>query len=120
MEAADEAHTEGCSEARHEEDEGESLFMSPTVVEMFCYLRECVTLVAADASTLSAVRSDVSYAAPDTGYTWTETDTPEITGTSHAHNSRPSRCVAPPLCCGRVLHLICAGRVLHVKRSMLV
>ncbi|XP_035848053.1 vitrin isoform X13 [Sander lucioperca] len=33
----------------------------------------------ADASTFSAVHSDVSYAAPDSGYTWSETDTPEIT-----------------------------------------
>lgn len=37
------------------------------------------SLIAADAFTLSAVHSD-SYAAPDSGYTWTETDTPEVTG----------------------------------------
>lgn len=41
-----------------------------------------VTLVVADASTFSAVHSDVSYAAPDSGYTWSETDTPESTGKS--------------------------------------
>ena len=39
-----------------------------------------VTIVVADTSTFSAVHSDVSYAAPDSGYTWSETDTPEITG----------------------------------------
>ncbi|XP_034754259.1 vitrin isoform X5 [Etheostoma cragini] len=33
----------------------------------------------ADASTFSAVHSDISFAAPDSGYTWSETDTPEIT-----------------------------------------
>ncbi|XP_067465812.1 vitrin isoform X3 [Thunnus thynnus] len=33
----------------------------------------------ADASTFSAVHSDVSYAVPDSGYTWSETDTPEMT-----------------------------------------
>ncbi|XP_041803128.1 vitrin isoform X8 [Chelmon rostratus] len=38
---------------------------------------------AADASTLSAVHSDVSYAAPDSGYTWSETDTPEMTARDH-------------------------------------
>uniref|UniRef100_H3DGW2 Cochlin n=1 Tax=Tetraodon nigroviridis TaxID=99883 RepID=H3DGW2_TETNG len=41
--------------------------------------RESFVVSASDASTFSAVRSDVSYAAPDSGYTWTETDTPEIT-----------------------------------------
>lgn len=41
-----------------------------------------VTSVVADACTFSAVRSDVSYAAPDSGYTWSETDTPEATGKS--------------------------------------
>ena len=38
------------------------------------------TLVVADASTFSAVHSDISYAVPDSGYTWSETDTPETTG----------------------------------------
>ncbi|XP_026210826.1 vitrin isoform X12 [Anabas testudineus] len=37
----------------------------------------------ADASTFSAVRSDVSYAAPDSGYKWSETDTPESTARDH-------------------------------------
>ncbi|XP_071390819.1 vitrin isoform X5 [Centroberyx affinis] len=32
----------------------------------------------ADASTFSTVHSDVSYPAPDSGYTWSEADTPEI------------------------------------------
>ncbi|XP_038140038.1 vitrin isoform X8 [Cyprinodon tularosa] len=32
----------------------------------------------ADASMFSAVHSDVSYAVPDSGYAWSETDTPEI------------------------------------------
>lgn len=58
-------------------------------------VHSCVTPVAADASTFSAVRSDVSYAAPDSGYTWTETDTPEITGTSHSHKWA-SGSVLPP------------------------
>ncbi|KAI3363059.1 hypothetical protein L3Q82_011721 [Scortum barcoo] len=38
---------------------------------------------AADSSTFSAVHSDVSYAAPDSGYTWSEADTPEITARDH-------------------------------------
>ncbi|XP_067465815.1 vitrin isoform X6 [Thunnus thynnus] len=37
----------------------------------------------ADASTFSAVHSDVSYAVPDSGYTWSETDTPEMTARDH-------------------------------------
>ncbi|KAI9519926.1 hypothetical protein NQZ68_022953 [Dissostichus eleginoides] len=37
----------------------------------------------ADTSTFSAVHSDVSYAAPDSGYTWSETDRPEITARDH-------------------------------------
>lgn len=55
-----------------------------------------VTLVVADASTFSAVHSDVSYAAPDSGYTWSEMDTPEITGKSRQHNMTVW-CVLPPL-----------------------
>ncbi|KAK1905147.1 Vitrin [Dissostichus eleginoides] len=43
----------------------------------------CVTIVVADTSTFSAVHSDVSYAAPDSGYTWSETDRPEITARDH-------------------------------------
>ncbi|XP_026210818.1 vitrin isoform X4 [Anabas testudineus] len=39
----------------------------------------------ADASTFSAVRSDVSYAAPDSGYKWSETDTPESTAPRSTH-----------------------------------
>lgn len=42
-------------------------------------------LLVADAFTFSAVHSDVSYTAPDSGYTWTETDTPEVTGKSGRH-----------------------------------
>lgn len=67
----------------------------------------CVAPVAANAPTLSAVRSDVSYAAPDSGYSWTETDTPEITGTSHSHNTRAPGSVLPPPrppCSGGVVH----------------
>lgn len=41
--------------------------------------------IVADAFTFSAVHSDVSYAAPDSGYTWTETDMPEVTGKSGHH-----------------------------------
>ncbi|KAG7999988.1 Vitrin, partial [Nibea albiflora] len=42
-----------------------------------------VAAAIADASTFSAMYSDVSYAAPDSGYTWTETDTPETTARDH-------------------------------------
>ncbi len=41
-----------------------------------------VTLVVADASTFSGIHLDFSYAAPDSGYMWSETDTPEIAGES--------------------------------------
>ncbi|XP_071390888.1 vitrin isoform X14 [Centroberyx affinis] len=37
----------------------------------------------ADASTFSTVHSDVSYPAPDSGYTWSEADTPEIPARDH-------------------------------------
>lgn len=43
--------------------------------------------------------SDVSYAAPDSGYTWTETDTPEITGKSNfiGQHNMTVWCVPLPL-----------------------
>jgi len=51
-------------------------------------------LIVADASTFSAVHSDVSYAGPDTGYAWSETDTSEYTGKlAHLLLKQPNRTV---------------------------
>lgn len=41
-----------------------------------------MALRVADASTFSAAHSDVSYAVPDSGYSWSETDASEISGKS--------------------------------------
>lgn len=62
-----------------------------------------VTLVVADASTFSAIHSDVSHAAPDSGYTWSETDTTEITGMATQHDSWVYTASRHS---GRLLHLV--------------
>lgn len=67
--------------------------------------------VVADASTLSAVHSDVNYAAPDSGYTWSETDTPEITGMSNSLPGMTLWCILPPFTaagyCTSCLYTLC-------------